>query len=103
VVQRLPLTLGCLGGRLPDAINVPVLLAFGSVIENLGHDFSPHACVGGALALDEGRDPALIEEGMIEAPAADLVRVAGCPHFSRDEGPAPGDSSSIWSPGIRSG
>jgi hypothetical protein len=58
-----------------------------ATLEHLTDDFPAYPRVCGALDLDEGRDPVLIEQHVVDAP--DIAFIAGERDLTRHEQPPP--------------
>ena len=73
----------------PKLIHRPVTGPVRGVLEQLPDHLAPDARVRAALDLDERRHRVLIDEQVVEAPAAAGALLIGDPHLAREQDPSP--------------
>jgi hypothetical protein len=74
--------------QLAQLVERPVHHAIGGVVQHLPDDLPADPCVGAALDLDECRHRVLVEEQMVDRPAAARVLVVGKRSLAAHQEPA---------------
>ena len=75
--------------RCPEALDRPVHDRVRGVVEHLADDLAPDARVATSLDLDQRRHRVLVEEQVIDRPAASAVLLGRQGGFATDEQPSP--------------
>ena len=85
--------------QLAELLERPVHHAVGGVVEHLPDDLPSDPAVGAALDLDERRHGVLVEEQVVDGPAAGRVLVVGERGLAANQQPAARDVPGVLVPG----
>lgn len=89
--------------QLAELLERPVHHAVGGVVEHLPDDLPSDPAVGAALDLDERPHGVLVEEQVVDRPAAGRVLVVGKRGLPANQQSAARDAPEYWSPASRLG